>query len=348
MTIAPPLAHDDSGLVGLLEEHNVQPLWLRFHKIASREPQPTDHAMHWPWRTMAPLIDRTVREVPMDQAERRALVMANPELGDRLITTGSMNAAWQIIEPGESADPHRHTAAAIRFIIESEGAITSVNGQGCEMRPGDLILTPAWTWHGHVNDTGHRAVWFDGLDVPLVRFDVDAFFYEPGRDAAPPNALAASAGSDSWSEAGTIGSSTGAGAGGGSAYSPQFRYSWAAAMRAIGDMPASTDGSKLMRYVNPQTGGAVMPTLDCYLLHIEQGRETRPKRGTFSSVCVVAEGEGHSTVGDRKIAWKKNDVFTVPHWRWTTHLASSSTAKIFQMTNREVYARLDLLREELQ
>jgi gentisate 1,2-dioxygenase len=344
MTIAIPSALDNSGLVGLLEEHNVQPLWLRFHSIASREPQPMDNAMHWPWQTMLPLIDRTVREVPMEHAERRALVMANPELGGRLITTGSMTGALQIIEPGESADPHRHTAAAIRFILESEGAVTSVNGQGCEMRPGDLILTPAWTWHGHVNNTGHRAVWFDGLDVPLVRFDVDAFFYEPGKDRAPPNALAASGDGNGWNEAGMMDSLTAASP----AYSPKFRYSWQAAMRAIQSMSASPDGSKLMRYVNPQSGGAVMPTMDCYLLHLDKSKETRPRRSTSSSVCVVAEGEGHSIVGDRKISWKKNDVFTVPHWRWASHVAASASACIFQMTDRELYARLDLLREEQQ
>jgi len=341
LTAAPTNAGDDT-LAALLESHNVQPLWKRFHSIASREPQPVDQAMHWSWQTMQALIERSVEGVPMEHAERRALVMANPDFNGQLITTGTMTGAFQIIEPGESADPHRHTAAAIRFIIESDGAITSVNGQGCEMRPGDLILTPAWTWHGHRNDTSQRAVWFDGLDVPLVRFNTDAFFYEPGREVAPPNARTPSSSERAWIEAGMMSPD----AQPAQMFSPKFRFSWEAARRAIDALAPQADGSRLMRYANPLTGGSVMPTIDCFLLHIDAGIETQPVRSTFGTICVVAEGEGHSKVGDRDIRWKKNDVFSIPHWRWATHKADHGSARIFQMTDRELYARLDLLRQE--
>lgn len=342
MTTAASLDSDDTALVALLESHHIQPLWKRFHSIASREPQPTDNAMHWSWAEMQSLIELSIQGVSMEHAERRALVMANPDFGGGLITTGTMTGALQIIQPGESADPHRHTAAAIRFVIESEGAITSVNGQGCEMRPGDLILTPAWTWHGHRNDTPHRAVWFDGLDVPLVRFNADAFFYEPGRNAAPPNATEHSSGEQAWAEAGMVGVDTGSI----QAFSPKFHFSWDSARRTVSHLPAHSDGSRTMRYANPLTGGAVMPTMDCYLTRLEPGIETQPLRSTFSTVCVVAEGEGHSKIGDRQIKWKKNDVFSIPHWRWATHKATDQSAHIFQMTDRELYARLDLLRQE--
>ena len=346
--VAAHVSVEKSPFVKLIEEHNLQPLWERFHSLASPEPQPIDHACQWRWEDMVPLVERAPREVPMEHAERRALVMANPDFGGRLITAGSLSSAIQIIEPGESAEPHRHSVAAIRFVIESEGAATFVNGHSCEMRPGDLILTPAWTWHGHVNNTDRRAVWLDGLDVPLVRFGVDAFFYEPGRDAAPPNESATPTDDNAWAEAGMVGAPLWAPLLPlPHAYSPKFRYPWDATRRFLQDLPADRDGSRLMRYVNPRTGGAIMPTIDCYVLQLAKNVETVPRRATFSTVCMVAEGEGRSTIGDRQFNWCKNDVFTIPHWRWATHVAATDNARLFLMTDRELYARLDLLREEL-
>src|SRR5438093_11566103 len=45
------------------------------------------------------------------------------------------------------------------------------------MAPGDLVLTPNWTWHDHANDTDEPMIWLDGLDTPLVRM-LEAGFYE--------------------------------------------------------------------------------------------------------------------------------------------------------------------------
>jgi len=45
------------------------------------------------------------------------------------------------------------------------------------MYPGDLVLTPNWSWHDHANDTDAPMIWLDGLDTPLVRM-LEAGFYE--------------------------------------------------------------------------------------------------------------------------------------------------------------------------
>ena len=108
----------------------------------------------------------------------------------------------------------------------------------------------------------------------------------------------------------------------------------------------SPDGSRKLRYTNPITGGAVMSTLDCYLLGLEKGVDTRPVRANCNAACVVAEGEGSSTIGEQTIQWGKNDVFTLPHGQWISHRASASNTKLFQITDREIFRRLDLLREE--
>ena len=47
-------------------------------------------------------------------------------------------------------------------------------------------------------------------------------------------------------------------------------------------MRLEPDGSRTVRYVNPATGGAVMPTLDCYAVRLDSGQRTRTRRGAFS------------------------------------------------------------------
>ena len=42
---------------------------------------------------------------------------------------------------------------------------------------------------------------------------------------------------------------------------------------------------------------------------------------------AVAEGEGSSRIGDETFHWKKNDVFTVPHWTWASHTASAPNTR---------------------
>jgi gentisate 1,2-dioxygenase len=94
------------------------------------------------------------------------------------------------------------------------------------------------------------------------------------------------------------------------------------------------------------TGGAILSTIDCYLLGLSKGSETRAFRSNSNTVCVVVEGEGQSQVGDDLITWKPKDIFTLPHGQWATHKALSAKASIFQITDRELFRRLDFLRDE--
>jgi gentisate 1,2-dioxygenase len=103
-----------------------------------------------------------------------------------------------------------------------------------------------------------------------------------------------------------------------------------------------------MRYVNPLTGGAVMPTIDCRALKLAARQETRPLRSTSSAICVVVAGEGHTTVGDETIRWTRNDVFTLPHWQWASHVATSGDAYLVVLDNQELLQRLGLLVTETQ
>src|SRR2546426_244296 len=93
----------------------------------------------------------------------------NPGLNGAWATTNTLIAAVQVLLPGEVARAHRHSPAAIRFIISGNGAYTAVEGEKVIMHEGDLVLTPSWTWHDHGNETSETVVWMDGLDVPLTK-----------------------------------------------------------------------------------------------------------------------------------------------------------------------------------
>jgi gentisate 1,2-dioxygenase len=128
-------------------------------------------------------------------------------------------------------------------------------------------------------------------------------------------------------------------------YSPLYRYAWQRVASVLEAMPATADGSKRIRYTNPTDGGPVTPTLDCYALRIGAG-PTIPARTTASAIVVVVEGEGKSRIGDVTFKWTPHDVFILPRWLWVEHQATTTTATLFLMTDREFIRRIGHLREE--
>lgn len=321
----------------------VKPLWVHFKDLGSREPNRMERPIVWRWTDLQPVIDRASAEISMEDAERRVLICANPAFAPQIQTTGNLIGALQILNAGEAADEHRHTMAAIRMILEADGGVTSIDGQPFEMAHGDLILTPAWTWHAHENATSNRVIWFDGLDVPFVRASMDAAFLEPHAPANFTSAADDLAQRWQWVDRGL---SDAAGVLPLVSHSPKMHYPWGATTAMLDRMQRSGGRNVTMRYVNPQTGGAIMPTLDCFMSRLEPGVETSRHRAMRNAVCVVIEGEGVSEIGGESISWAKNDVFTVPHWTWASHRARSERAHIFMMTDAEIFRRLALFREE--
>src|SRR5947208_12109751 len=129
-------------------------------------------------------------------------------------------------------------------------------------------------------------------------------------------------------------------------YSPVFRYPYAAAAAAVAAAPPARDGSRRVRYVNPLTGGSGMAMMDCFLVQLDTGAFTQPFRTTASSVCCVVEGSGESQIGSNTVRWSKRDIFTLPQGNRIVHKSSGGAARLFQVSDRDLYARLGLLREE--
>lgn len=331
-----------SYLDALYQAH-LHPLWDRYKRITPMQPRPRDTPFIWRWRDTEPLLRRAVNEVPIEEIERRALIMSHPCFGSDTATSANMLGAFTVLNPGEQARPHRHTGAALRFAVQADGAATIVNGRWCDMQSGDLILTPPMAWHGHINRSDRRIIWFDAANMPLL-CALNAHFFEPG-NPDDNDFWKVDAGEErAWQAAGLAAPGTQSLPG----CSPKYHYPGDTTRRMLGDLAPGADGSRTLRYVNPATGGAVMPTLDCYAVRLDANAPTRDKRGAYTSMCLVVSGQGRSRIGDAEFEWSQNDVFTIPSWSWASHQALEGSADLFVVSDRVVFERLELLREEMR
>jgi gentisate 1,2-dioxygenase len=311
------------------------------------EPKPQAVPHVWHWQELRPQALRAAELVGTQQAERRVLQLRNPGITTRSATTNTLFGGIQIVMPGEVARAHRHTPAALRFIIESDGGYTNVNGEPIPMRPGDLVLTPNWAWHDHANDTTNPMIWLDGLDSPLVRL-LETVFYEEFPDETQP--LSESRGLSQTKYGG--GALRPAWESYPTRHSPLMHWAWAETKEVVQRLAAVTQGSShdgvIMEYTNPVDGGPVMPTMACFVQMLRPGERTQAHRHTSSAIYHVVEGRGCSMVGGQILEWEEKDVFCLPNWTDHQHVNQSSTepAFLFSFTDIPVMRSLDLLREE--
>src|SRR5712671_5817774 len=154
------------------------PGWARPEPSMWPAPQSKFKPAVWRYAPARAALDEASEFVPVEQAERRNLIMVNPLEGNLYTTTRNLVAAYQCVKGGETARTHRHTPAALRLVLEAKpGTFTVVNGARVDMLPGDVVLTPSWSWHGHVNETDQTSYWIDFLDIPFVQLS-EAMFFE--------------------------------------------------------------------------------------------------------------------------------------------------------------------------
>ena len=169
-------------LYGKLSLVGIAPGWNK--KVASLWPEPKKNFVpaHWKYEQARGALDAAGRLINTELAERRNLILYNPASDASYGTVRTMVAAYQMIMPGEWARSHRHTPNALRLILDSEpGTYTEVDGVKIAMEPGDVLLTPNWSSHGHGNDSRAYAYWLDFLDVPLVQL-LEPMFFEPAEE----------------------------------------------------------------------------------------------------------------------------------------------------------------------
>lgn len=323
-----------------IDTHAMAPLWEVLAALVPREPMTPCRPVHWSWPLVRERLMQAGELITAEEAERRVLVLENPGLRGQSSVTHSLYAGVQMILPGEIAPPHRHTATAIRLIMEGEGGFTTVDGERADMARGDFIITPSWTWHGHGNEGAAPMFWLDGLDVPLVRL-LDASFSDPHEEApvaetrpeiSPLRFSGHLLPVDYQADRSN----------------PVFRYPYARTREVLHQLSRAqpldeAHGIKL-RYAHPGTGAWATSTMGAAVQWMPAGFEAQAYRSTDATVFCVIEGEGVSQVGEQRFTWRPNDVFVVPSWVPVTHRASTESV-LFTMSDRPAQEALGLWRE---
>ena len=100
-----------------------------------------------------------------------------------------MNA--QILMPGERTQCHRNLRSETRLVCQApKDAVFVCEYEAYPMERGDVVISPAWTFHDHWNRDTTPAIWIDGYDNgynPNInineRFPDDAPFEEVKKPA---------------------------------------------------------------------------------------------------------------------------------------------------------------------
>lgn len=333
---------------GQLQSADLHPLWNLTAQLLTPTPRP--RAVPWLWSraTMHPLARRAIDLVPVERGgERRVLSLGNPGLDGLPFAAGTLWGAIQCLGPRESAPAHRHSAGAIRFVLEGEGVWTTVDGDACDMHPGDLVLTPGGQWHDHTNGGDCEMFWFDGLDLPLVTA-LDAVFFEEYPELRQP---AVARGEHNRSAADFPYRSEKLAPGGTVAVldptpSPLLVYRWADTEAELERLQTRRPGSAVtMEFVNPRSGASVLPTLSCAVQRVPAGVATAGVRRTGNTVAVVFAGSGHSVIDGQRFDWSSGDMFVVPSWSAVEHHAAER-ADLFLLSDTPVLRALGLHREQ--
>ena len=322
-----------------LAKESMKGLWTREERI-NRKPEPFGRPHLWQWSRIREGLEAAGKLVTTNyKGARRAITLVHPNLDDG--TSFTLGFAVQLVKAGESVYSHRHTNAAMRFVIDGGPAVyTITDGEKCVMERGDLVIQPSWGWHNHINESDRDAVWIDCLDSGLMRMlrttfqephpaedvrlynsPVDTTLRNPGLLAPPGQAL------------------------------KSLVYKWAETRRALCEMlpeSASAFDAKCLEYRNPVTGGSTFPTFSCWIQALDPNQATHEHRHTSNQLYYVVEGDGVSEIEGEKLQWEAGDFFVVPNWSWHKHKNSSASgvAILFSTTDRPLHESLGVYREE--
>lgn len=331
-----------------LQDLGTGALWTVANKIEPWEPASTSVPMIWRYNDLRADVLRALDLVTPEQAGRRVVYLENKGRADVVAAVGWLYSGLQVMAPGECASSHRHSASALRFIMEGSGAFTNVDGHKMTLGTNDFVLTPNGTWHEHgVAEDGTVCIWQDGLDIPLMNA-LEANFYEVHPDLQQAISYAVDDSTATWAGAGLRPAATPWA----KPYSPLLKYEWAPTYEALTRYARATDGSPydgiMMDYVNPNTGGPVMQTIGASMQLLRPGERTRAHRQTGSFVYQCAKGKGWSIINGQRFDWQERDIFVVPAWMYHEHANASDSddACLFSFHDLPVMRALGLYREE--
>jgi gentisate 1,2-dioxygenase len=305
-------ATDLKSLYDLLDQVKMKNGWAKPTPSLYPEPKRTFIPAHWRYRDARAALHVAGHFVGTEQAERRNLIMANPIPDNDYATVRTLVGAYQMVKGREFARSHRHTPNAMRLVLEgTPDLFTVVDGKKIPMLPGDILLTPNRSYHGHLNESDLEGYWIDFLDAPLVQH-LGPMFFEVHPDMLEP---VLESGENS-----------------------PMRFPLADYKPRLLAQPEIAPGVQ-----NLELGPPRLTTFDRVVVHLAAGAEWRCTRNTANQIFTVVEGSGVSTVEGREFHWSVGDMIAVPSWYEHSHKADGN-ALLLRVSDEPLMRMLDWFR----
>lgn len=302
-------------LYELLEAVGIGPGWNKPEPSLWPQPKKNFRPAHWSYSIGHAALEAAGKFVSTELAERRNLILSNPVPGNTYGTARTIVAAYQMVKPHETARSHRHTPNALRLVVDAAPkTYTIVDGKKIPMLPGDVLLTPNWSWHGHSNESDECAYWIDFLDAPLVQL-LEPMFLEPFAEGFVQQ-------TDVVDEESV------------------FRFPFIENKARLAAMAETVKGKRDL-LLGPES----LDSVDLHLWQLESEVSISDRRTTANSVFAVIEGEGTSVIDNAEFRWSRGDVFVVPGWN--THRYEADTRSyLLRVTDEPILRHMNWLRED--
>ncbi|MEW5424189.1 cupin domain-containing protein [Amorphus sp. 3PC139-8] len=325
-----------------MTDAGVAPLWPMMRNVLPHgQPQPVSKAHLWAFDAIRPLLLEAGELTPVEKAERRVLVLSDPGRGNGAMqATASIYVGLQLLLPGETAPAHRHTPSAARVIVEGKGGYTVVGGEKLPMDDGDLVLTPTGEWHDHGHEGTEPVIWLDALDLPLYYYLEGSYAIEGPLQAQRnrPDASQVEYQAAGLTPTRRLGQPA--------PRFPLLRFPWSRTEKALNDLAAFGGAESVeMDYVNPETGGDLLPTLGFTALMLRPGEKLSPSLSSASAVFHVVKGKGTTKVNGEAFSWGPKDTFSVPVFAEIDHTGGDEPAYLIQVHDRPLQKKLDYYEE---
>ena len=306
------LVGERNALDAMMAEAGVVNGWHKDEPSLWPLPKKDFRPAHWSFGQGRAVLDAAGPLVSTELAERRNIILANPVPGNRYATVRTLVSAYQMVKPGETARSHRHSANALRLVLDAEPRMyTIVAGKRIPMLPGDVLLTPNWHWHGHSNESPANAYWLDFLDVPLVHL-LGPMFFEHHPDGierdAPVDVTSC------------------------------MRFSWDTIRARLAEAPARVPGRQEI-----ELGSPALASTSLKVMRLARRSSFRYGPTTSNSIFAVIEGEVACDVDERVFVWRRGDVVAVPSG-YTMTCRTSTESFLLRVSDEPLFQNLDWLR----
>jgi gentisate 1,2-dioxygenase len=301
------MKHDpQSPYYSELSRLSFSPGWARAEPSMWPQPKPKFKPAVWRFAAAKRALDASHNMVPAEMTERRNLIMVNPIEGNTYASTRHLVAAYQCVMAGDTARTHRHSAAALRLVLAGKpGTYTVVDGARIDMAPGDVVLTPAWCWHGHANESDETSYWIDFLDIPFIQLS-EAMFFEPH----PSERL-----------------------------EPITSRGPTPMRIPSGEMLGAGRDAKTVEIAKD-----VMPTIALHLIRQPKGGRVDMAKSTTNAIYAVVSGKARITAdGGFDEVLDRGDVTAMPCWH-SHEIEAVEDAVVFRVTDEPIFAKLGLVR----